>query len=350
MPKVRVYLLTYRRNHLLPRALKSLLAQTFTDWVCELHNDDPADPFPAQLATRTADPRILLRQHETNLGANRTFNLVFGPAAEPYVCLLEDDNWWEPEFLERLVTLADAHPEAGFVWSNQKIWQETPEGGWLETGKNTAALLWPDLVFTGPTLFHWPQPQQRFDMIHYNGSTLFRSAETAPLQLPPRAPQAGMEVFRDRALRWPGLFVPDQLVNFSWTISTYRELDADTWFICRALFEASFLRCCPRDSPSAVELWHMASTARPSQAGSLLQHAWLAGRFGEFARQAGLRDWLRVAGPALRRPRSCWRVLRARANYPELWRFLLEQTAKRFAESSAQGVRGWGPRRPLIGS
>ena len=43
---VRVYLFTYRRNHLLPRALRSLVAQTHTNWVCELHNDDPADPFP----------------------------------------------------------------------------------------------------------------------------------------------------------------------------------------------------------------------------------------------------------------------------------------------------------------
>ena len=347
MPKVRVYLLTYRRNHLLPRALKSLLAQTFTDWVCELHNDDPADPFPAKLAAETADPRITLRQHETNLGANRTFNLVFGPAAEPYVCLLEDDNWWQPDFLATLVPLADAHPETGFVWSNQKIWQETPVGGWLDTGQTTAGLLWPDLALTGPTLFHWPQPQQRCDMVHYNGSALFRSAEAGALQLPPRAPQAGMEMFRDRALRWPGLFVPGQLVNFSWTLSTYREQDLDTWLIFRALFEASFLRCCTPQAPGAAELWRAASSARPSQAGSLLLHAWLAGRFGEFARRAGLRDWLGVAAHIVRRPRSFWRVLRAKSHYPELWAFLLEATAKRFAESAAQGVTGWGPRRPL---
>lgn len=347
MPRVRVYLLTYRRNHLLPRALKSLLAQTFTDWVCELHNDAPDDSFPAALVAETADPRLVLRHHEQNLGANRTFNLVFGPAAETYVCLLEDDNWWEPDFLARLVALADAHPEAGFVWSNQRIWQETTTGEWTDTGRTTAKLLWPDLDFTGPTLFHWPQPQQRFDIIHYNGSALFRSAEVAPLQLPPRAPQAGMEIFRDRALRWPGLFVPDQLVNFSWTISTYRELDADTWFICRALFEASFLRCCPREAPHATELWQMAATVQPAQTGSLLPHAWLAGRFGEFARLAGPRDWLRVLAHALRRPRSLWRVLRARDDYPELWAFLLDVTAKRFAESAAQGTRGWGPRRPV---
>ena len=34
MALVRVYLGTYRRNNLLPRALNSLLNQTFSDWVC----------------------------------------------------------------------------------------------------------------------------------------------------------------------------------------------------------------------------------------------------------------------------------------------------------------------------
>lgn len=93
MPTVRVYLLTYRRGHLLPRALTSLRAQTFVDWVCELHNDDPTDEFPSKLVAETADPRIHYVPHESNLGPNRTFNLVFQPCAETYVCLLEDDNW-----------------------------------------------------------------------------------------------------------------------------------------------------------------------------------------------------------------------------------------------------------------
>lgn len=347
MPKVRVYVLTYRRNHLLPRALKSLLAQTFTDWVCELHNDDPADPTPAGYAAQLADARIQLRQHERNLGGTRTFNLVFAPVPEPYVCLLEDDNWWEPAFLERLVALADAHPEAGFVWSNMKIWQETPEGGWLDTGKNTAALLWPGRQIAGPVFFHWPQPRQRFDTQHFNGATLFRSAGAGPLQIPPRVPQLAMETFRDRALRWPGLFLPEPLVNFSWTIATYREPQSDLWLECRALLDASFLRCCPRAAPTAEEFWRAAVDAQPAETGSTLLHAWLAGRFGEFARQARPGDWLRLLAHAVRRPRAFWRVVRARENYPELWSFLLDATARRFAESAAQGVHGWGPCRPV---
>lgn len=347
MPKVRVYLLTYRRNHLLPRALRSLLAQTFTDWICELHNDDPADPFPAKLAADTADPRIIMRQHEMNLGANRTFNLVFGPAEEPYVCLLEDDNWWEPVFLEKMLALADAHPEAGFVWSDQRIWQETPDARWLDTGRRTMALLQPGEAPVGPTLYAWPQPRQRFDTFHYNGSTLFRTAGVAPLQVPGSVPQLAMETFRDRALHWPGLFVPEPLVNFSWTLATTREPQTRLWLECRALLDASFLRCCSRTAPPAAEFWRAAVEARPAQTGSLLLHAWLAGRGGEFARLAGLRDWLRVAAHAVRRPRTFWRVLRARENHPELWSFLLGHTARRFSESPAQGGSGWGPARPL---
>ena len=46
MASLRIFLLTYRRPALLRRALASLLAQTFTDWTCELHNDAPDDDAP----------------------------------------------------------------------------------------------------------------------------------------------------------------------------------------------------------------------------------------------------------------------------------------------------------------
>jgi len=60
MALIRIFLLTYRRPALLPRALNSLLSQTFTDWVCELHNDAPEDDGPSQLLNKINDPRIIL--------------------------------------------------------------------------------------------------------------------------------------------------------------------------------------------------------------------------------------------------------------------------------------------------
>ncbi len=344
MPRVRVYLLTYRRNHLLPRALKSLRAQSFGDWVCELHNDDPADPFPARLVAETGDPRIGMLQHAVNFGATRTFNLVFAPVSEPYVCLLEDDNWWEPDYLEKMVALAEAHPEAGFFWSDQRIWQETPEGQWLDTGKRTMSLLHPEApTRTSPVLFDWPQPRQRFDTFHYNGSTLFRAAECSRLQIPPDVPQICMETFRDRALRWPGLFLPEPLVNFSWTIASTRESQTGLWLEYRALLDGAFLHCCPPGSISAGEFWRAAVEARPSQTGSTLLHAWVAGRFREFAPLARPLDWLRLVAHAVRRPRSFWRTVRARARHPEHWDFLVSETRRLFAHSPS----GWGRARPV---
>lgn len=351
MARVRVYLLTYRRNHLLPRALRSLLAQSYTDWVCELHNDDPADPFPGILAGQTSDPRITYCQHAENLGGNRTFNLVFAPVPEPYVCLLEDDNWWEPDFLARLIAAADRHPEAGFVWCDQRIWQEQPDGQWTDTGQRTMALLHPEApAVTQPTLYDWPQPRQRFDTFHYNGSALFRTAQVAErLQLPASVPQLCMETFRDRALGWPGLFLPEPLVNFSWTISSAREPQTEVWLVQRALLDGSFLACCPRDSISAGEFWEAAVQARPSQAGSMLLHAWVAGRFGEFARLARVGDWLRLAAYGVRHPRQFWRTVRARTRHPAHWAFLMRETSARFAQSADLGNRGWGPARTVPG-
>jgi glycosyltransferase involved in cell wall biosynthesis len=326
--------------------LQSLLAQTFADWVCELHNDDPDDLFPDRLAAETDDPRILMRHHPKNLGATRTFNLVFAPVSEHYVCLLEDDNWWEPTFLERLVGLANEHPGAGFVWSNMKIWQETTEGGWLATGKTTAELMWPGQELSALTWFYWPQPQQRFNTLHYNGSTLFRASEVEPLQIEPTAPQLAMETIRDRALHYPGLYLKEPLVNFAWTIGTYREQQSRLWLEFDALLDASFLRCCPRDEPSAAELWRNAEESRPRRTASLLIHAWLAGRTWEFARFAHPQDWIRVSAHAFRHPILFWRVIMVRWTYREIWQSLLENTAQRFAEAASQDIRGWGPRRP----
>ena len=60
MARLRIFLLTYRRPHLLRRALNSLLEQSMTDWVCELHNDAPDDDSPRTLLDELApkDPRI----------------------------------------------------------------------------------------------------------------------------------------------------------------------------------------------------------------------------------------------------------------------------------------------------
>ena len=108
--RVRIHLLTYKRPNLLRRAVDSLLAQTLQDWTCELHNDAPDDPFPGELCRTINDRRIQYVPHQRNLGPTASFNLLFKNAAEPYLSLLEDDNWWEPDFLQEMVSTLDGLP------------------------------------------------------------------------------------------------------------------------------------------------------------------------------------------------------------------------------------------------
>src|SRR5580704_4156375 len=103
MAKVRIFLPTYRRPKMLLRALEALRQQNFRDWICEVHNDDPADVEPQSLVQNLKDPRIELHNHKKNLGAIDSFNQFYRMVPEAYFSILEDDNLWEPEFLATMV-------------------------------------------------------------------------------------------------------------------------------------------------------------------------------------------------------------------------------------------------------
>jgi glycosyltransferase involved in cell wall biosynthesis len=328
MATVRVYLLTYRRPHLLPRALAALRAQTFTDWVCELHNDAPDDPVPGRLAAETGDPRIRFFQHEKNLGPNRTFNLVFQPCRERYVCLLEDDNWWEPAFLETMVGLLDRNPGVQVAWSNMTVWRENADTGWTNTGRT----LWPLTDFSGPAFFAWPHERHLDSLVHSNGSALIRNEHLADLIVPPETPFLAMEPIRERAMRFPLLFCPQPLVNFAWTLATARESSSLLAAEMKALLTAAYLRHAALDTAGFGRLVDRARRSPANELGGLLVAACLARHGPSVARHIRPAEWPRLAGSFMRHLRTNLRILRARRRHAAIWTYLDLHTARRFAE------------------
>ena len=331
MPTVRVYLLTYRRNHLLPRALASLRAQTFTDWLCELHNDDPADSFPAKLAAEAADSRIRYVHHETNLGPNRTFNLVFQPCAENYICLLEDDNWWEPTFLEKLVALLEANPSVDVAWANMKIWRENPDQSWTQTERT----IWPATDFTGPTHFPWPHFRHLDSLVHSNGSALIRSRHLADLIVPPETPFLAMEPIRERAMRFPLLFHPEPLVNFAWTQTTHRESSQLLAAQMKALLTASYIRHARLDTDGWRKLAERARQSPSNELAGLLVAAHLVKLALPLARHVHLVEWPRIIASWIRHFKTNRHLLRSSRNHRAISEYLDLHTARRFAESAS---------------
>lgn len=331
----RVYLCTYRRNHLLPRALNSLLDQTFTDWVCELHNDDPEDPFPKQLVEAIADPRISIVDHLENLGATRTFNLIFQKVSEPFVSLLEDDNWWQPDFLEKTIEAIEKFPEVQVAWANMRFWQEENDGTWTDTKKN----IWERSPTDAPELFRFPNKQQIRGALHSHGAMLVRSQHTSNYVIPDRTSSEATEPVRDRTFHYPILFVPQALANFAITKSTSRSKNRGTWGQMQALLIASFFKHVPVEEDTVRNIWDRARSQFPRSTTTLFFAALICFDCRKLLKYATTEDWIFFIASCLKRPLAAWQVLKSISSNQELWDFLNQHTALRIREAQQQGFK-----------
>jgi hypothetical protein len=326
--QVRVFVPTYRRHALLPRALQSLLAQTFEEWICEVHNDDPLDPFPAELVKALGDKRITLHDHERNIGASATFNLFYRPTAEPFYCLLEDDNWWEPEFLEVMVAEMQSRPQATMAWCNQKVWEELPDHSWRDTGLLVNVAEQP----CRPRLVEFGGFRQMAGALHGNGAMLMRSRPAESYELPLDWPFALVEPFRERMMRHPLLYVPKPLAVFCRTRQTARAESRAEWAVAQTLLAATFLKHCHYSDAHVSEWFAQARRMRPPLTTTMMLAALIEPSCRPLLRHSRPSDWLLLFRGLVRRPNLFWQVIRSRRRHPDWWSLLDRFSAARFAE------------------
>jgi glycosyltransferase involved in cell wall biosynthesis len=110
---VEIRVTTYKRPKLLERALRSLIAQTETDWRAVVLDDSSG--FESQAVVESlADSRIEARCNPSNLGMVLNFSQAFSPEAffrnSTHACILEDDNAFDSEWLEKNLQAMSSHP------------------------------------------------------------------------------------------------------------------------------------------------------------------------------------------------------------------------------------------------
>ncbi len=295
------------------------------DWICELHNDDPGNPRPAQLVAELRDPRIQLHQHVRNLGGTATFNLFFRATAEPFYSLLEDDNWWEPDFLAVMLAAAEKHPDATVFWANMRIWEEQPGGVFQPTGRTVRR------PTTGPAQrVGWGQREQIMGAIHSNGAALFRSRPGDDFSIP-AVPFAVVEMFRERLFPYPLVHIPQPLANFSVTLRSARSRDHAEWATLQSMLAATFLQHAAFGDNELAEIWQEARGAVPPTTSSLLFAALAWPGCRHLLRHARPIDWWRLIRGSIRRPAVPWRVLGSRQRHADWWNWLDQNTAACFA-------------------
>jgi glycosyltransferase involved in cell wall biosynthesis len=109
MPRVGVIIPTHNRAHLLPRAIRSVLAQTFSDFEILVIDDASEDATPEVVAAFD-DTRIRYLRHEVNRGESAARNTGIQNSSAPYIAFLDDDDEWLPDKLKLQVERMDGGP------------------------------------------------------------------------------------------------------------------------------------------------------------------------------------------------------------------------------------------------
>jgi glycosyltransferase involved in cell wall biosynthesis len=126
MPKISICVATYNREHLLPMAIASVLAQTAQDWELIVCDDGSTDATPALMAAYQAqDDRIRYIRHDRNLGKSNNMRSGFNAATGDYFIKFDDDDRLTPEFLAKTSQILDRHPAVDLVGTDH--WVIDPE-------------------------------------------------------------------------------------------------------------------------------------------------------------------------------------------------------------------------------
>jgi glycosyltransferase involved in cell wall biosynthesis len=107
-PRVSVIIPTHNRPDRLPRAVASVLNQTFRDVEIVIVDDASADDAAEVVARQ--DPRIRYVRHGSPKGACGARNTGIRLARGEFVGFLDDDDEWLPEKLQRQVRVFEASP------------------------------------------------------------------------------------------------------------------------------------------------------------------------------------------------------------------------------------------------
>lgn len=303
---------------MLQRAISSVLAQTHSDLSLLVINDDPDDGAVESIVESFQDTRCKLFRPVEKRGATKNFDLVFRDKHTDFVALLEDDNWWEPTFLESQMEVLRKFPETPLVVGNERIWRELPDRSWLDTDTT----IWP---FRDVRLHRFSLEGICGSATICNSSMLVRSQRANTLASPLTIPVDVTEHFRERLLPTTIPLNGAPLVNYAETLSTARDVGT-SWAMYQSLLIGSCFAALPTVKMRhqlAQRLWSQVSATSPRSTSLVCAGISIAEARPLLARAPFL-ALARTAATLLRRPRRLAALQRVRRDKSDEFEFLLK--------------------------
>lgn len=105
-PEVTIIIPTYNSEEYIAQALKSVFAQTHHNWEIVMVDDASGDST-VEIACSFQDPRLKIIQNTQNRGVSYSRNRAIKEARGKWIALLDSDDWYAPQRLEKLLAVAD---------------------------------------------------------------------------------------------------------------------------------------------------------------------------------------------------------------------------------------------------
>lgn len=122
MPKVSVIVPNYNHAPYLSWRLDSILNQTYQDYDLIILDDASTDNSREVLGRYLDRPGVSLHYNQINSGSVfRQWEKGFDLAQGEYVWVAESDDWADPRFLQRLVSVLETNAEVGVAYAQSWI-------------------------------------------------------------------------------------------------------------------------------------------------------------------------------------------------------------------------------------
>jgi glycosyltransferase involved in cell wall biosynthesis/SAM-dependent methyltransferase len=154
-PLVSVVTIFLNGERFIQEAIESVLAQGYASWELLLVDDGSSDGSTG-IARRYAGEhpgriRYLEHDNHVNRGMSASRNLGIRNARGEYLALLDSDDVWLPQKLERQVAILERHPSAIMVYGATQYWH-----GWTGQPEAVAQDHIPDLGVLADRLYEPP--------------------------------------------------------------------------------------------------------------------------------------------------------------------------------------------------
>ena len=106
-PTISVLLSSYNMGEALPKAIDSLIAQTYTDWELIVINDGSIDNTTKNLRKYRKNLKIRIFTNHKNIGLIASLNKGYKKIRGKYLARMDADDYSYPNRLERTITLLE---------------------------------------------------------------------------------------------------------------------------------------------------------------------------------------------------------------------------------------------------